>query len=98
MFWELKWCGYDVYVGQFDNAEVDFVAATPEGIVYYQVAATTLDDSVLKRELTSLRKISDNYPKYLLTLNEVFGAADYEGIKKLNLIDWLLKSQNPPNK
>ena len=69
---------------------MDFAAISPDGMAYYQVAATALDESILKRELSPLRKISDNYPKYLLTLDEVFGTADYEGIKKINAIDWLL--------
>jgi len=90
VFLELNRRGYDVYVGKYDSVEVDFVANNPDGTEYYQVAATALDESVLKRELASLRKISDNYPKYLLTLDEVFGKADYEGIKKINVIDWLL--------
>ena len=90
VFLELKRRGYDVYVGQSGDAEVDFAAISPEGIDYYQVAATALDESILKRELSPLRKISDNYPKYLITLDEVFGRADYEGIKKINAIDWLL--------
>jgi hypothetical protein len=89
VFLELKRRGYDVYVGQFEGAEVDFVANNPDGTVYFQVAATALDENVLTRELASLRKISDNYPKYLLTLDDVFGTADYEGIKKVNVIDWL---------
>ena len=91
VFLELKRRGYDVYVGQFNGTEVDFVAINPEGTIYYQVAATTLDANVLTRELASLRKISDNYPKYLLTLDEAFGTADYDGIKKVNVIDWLLE-------
>ncbi|MDR0273049.1 MAG: ATP-binding protein, partial [Clostridiales bacterium] len=90
VFLELKRRRYDVYVGQFDGTEVDFVAINPDGIMYFQVAATALDENILKRELTSLRKISDNYPKFLLTLDDVFGTADYEGIKKVNVIDWLL--------
>jgi len=90
VYLELRRRGYDVYVGQFNDAEVDFVAISPDNTEYYQVAATTLDESVLKRELSSLRKITDNYPKYLLTLDEAFGTADYEGIKKMNVMDWLL--------
>ena len=89
VFLELKRRGYDVYAGQSGDTEVDFAAISPDGIIYYQVAATALDESILKRELSSLRKISDNYPKYLLTLDEVFGTMDYEGIKKINVIDWL---------
>ena len=92
VYLELRRRGYDVYVGQFDDTEVDFAAISNEGIAYYQVAATALDESILKRELTSLKKIADNYPKYLLTLDEAFGTADYDGIKKINLLDWLMTS------
>lgn len=82
--------GYDVYVGDLDDGEVDFVAVRSNETLYCQVAATTLEESTLKRELAPLRKIADNYPKVLLTLDEPFGAADYEGIKKMNVLDWLL--------
>jgi len=92
VFLELKRRGYDVYVGQLDDTEVDFIAMNPDGILYYQVSATALEESILNRELTPLRKISDNYPKYLLTLDEVFRTADYDGIKKINILDWLLDS------
>lgn len=50
-----------------------------------------MEESTLERELAPLRKIQDNYPKYLLTLDELFGNADYEGIKKRNVLEWLLK-------
>ena len=90
VFLELLRRGYDVYVGQLDDMEVDFAAINPSGISYYQVAVTTLEEETLKRELAPFRKISDNYPKYLLTLDEVFGEGDYEGIKKVNVLDWLL--------
>lgn len=90
VFLELKRRGYDVHVGQLGSTEVDFVAAAPDGIFYYQVAATALAEETLKRELAPLREISDNHPKYLLTLDEVFGTANYDGIKKINVLDWLL--------
>jgi predicted AAA+ superfamily ATPase len=90
VYLELKRRGHEVYVGQFNDFEVDFITINPDGLVYYQVAATTLEDEVLKRELAPFRKIADNYPKYLLTLDEVFGTADYDGIKKINVLDWLM--------
>ncbi|WP_313164645.1 ATP-binding protein [Sedimentibacter sp.] len=91
VYLELLRRGHEVYAGQLDDgSEVDFVAINSQGMCYYQVSATTLDEETLKRELASLRKIADNYPKYLLTLDEVFGNADYEGIQKKNVIDWLL--------
>ena len=73
--------------------EVDFVAVNSKDVSYYQVAATVLDEEILKRELASLRKIPDNYPKYLLTLDEAFATGDYDGIMKRNLLDWLLGDQ-----
>ena len=81
-----------VYVGELEDGEVDFVTVSPDNTVYYQVAATTLDEEVLKRELAPLQKISDNYPKLLLTLDEVFATADYDGIQKRNVLDWLLEA------
>lgn len=91
VYLELLRRGYRVYVGQLNDGEVDFVAISPEETIYYQVAATTLEESTLERELAPLRKIQDNYPKYLLTLDELFNNVDYEGIKKRNVLEWLLK-------
>ena len=90
VYLELRRRGYDVYVGQFDDVEIDFVTVNGKETAYYQVSATTLDENVLERELAPLRKVRDNYPKYLLTLDEVFGMVDYEGIKKINVLEWLL--------
>ena len=90
VFLELKRRGYEVYVGHLDDAEIDFVAQYDGEITYYQVSASTLDENTLKRELAPFKKVNDNYPKYLLTLDEVFATADYDGIKKLNVLDWLL--------
>ena len=72
VYLELLRRGYRVYVGQMSDGEVDFVAISSEETIYYQVAATTLEESTLERELAPLRKIQDNYPKYLLTLDELF--------------------------
>lgn len=90
VYLELLRRGYDVYVGDLDDGEVDFVAIKPNETLYYQVAATTLEEATLKRELAPFRKIADNYPKTLLTLDELFGEADYEGVQKRNVLDWLL--------
>lgn len=90
VYLELKRRGFNVYVGQLDDGEIDFVAVKDNDTVYYQVSATVLDENTLKRELAPLRKVQDNYPKYLLTLDEIFGWADYDGIKKINVLDWLL--------
>ena len=78
-----------VYIGKMDNLEVDFVAVDEDDITYYQVAATVRDEVTLKRELASLRQIKDQYPKYILTLDDD-PVADYDGIKRINVLKWLV--------
>lgn len=86
----------NVYIGKRDEFEIDFIAVNNEQkIQYFQVAATTLDKNILARELRSLRKIPDAYPRFLLTLDEINRTANYDGIQKINVLDWLL--QDSPN-
>lgn len=91
VYLELLRRGYDVYVGDIENGEIDFVAIKPDDTQYFQVSATTLEESTLKRELAPFAAVRDNYPKILLTLDTIFGTADYDGVKKRNVIDWLLE-------
>ena len=60
-----------------------------EETIYYQVAATVRDESTLHRELTSLKKINDSYKKIILSLDED-PEADYDGIKRVNVLNWLI--------
>ena len=95
VYLELLRRGYEVYIGKYDDLEVDFVARKPENIIYYQVALTARgeneeDNKILDRELTPLKKINDNYPKYILTLDDDLDV-DFDGIKKINVLDWLLE-------
>lgn len=90
VYLELLRRGYEVYVGDLDNGEVDFVAFKAGTIEYYQVSATTLEEETLKRELAPFKAINDNYPKYLLTLDTIFAKHDYDGVRKLNTLEWLL--------
>jgi len=80
----------NVYVGQFDKNEIDFVVINSNEIEYYQVALTVLDENTLKRELDAFKNIKDNYPKYLITLDDVIVNTDYDGIKVVNALEWLL--------
>lgn len=81
-----------VYVGQLGpEREVDFVAFADGNPVYFQVAQTTLEEHVLERELAPLRQIRDNHLKYLLTLDEVFGEMNYDGIYKRNVLKWMVE-------
>ena len=89
VYLELLRRGYQVYVGKVDELEIDFVAMDQSGTTYFQVAATALEKATLERGLTPLLKISDHYPKYILTLDED-SDADYEGIRKIRALDWLM--------
>ena len=82
----------NVYVGQFDKNEIDFVVINSNEIEYYQVALTVLDENTLKRELDAFKNIKDNYPKYLITLDDVMVNTDYDGIKVVNALEWLLEN------
>jgi predicted AAA+ superfamily ATPase len=88
VYLELLRRGYRVNVGKIDEKEIDFIATKQNTKEYYQVAMTALDEAVRERELDPLRKVSDNHPKYLLTLDFING--DDEGIKQINLLDWFL--------
>ena len=90
VYLELIRRGYKVYIGKTGEKEVDFVAENKEGFTYFQVAYTTREESTLKRELKSLQDIKDHYPKYILTM-DIDPIADFDGIKKINVLDWLLK-------
>ena len=78
-----------VHIGKVDDLEVDFVAIDADGITYYQVAATVRDEKTLKRELASLQQIKDQYPKFILTLDDD-PTADYNGIKRVNALEWMM--------
>ena len=89
VYFELLRRCYKVYVGKVDDLEVDFVAENRDGIKYFQVALSVRDEKVLERELRSLQKTGDHYPKYLITLDMDL-ETDYDGITKINAVDWLL--------
>ena len=80
----------EVFIGKRHNLEVDFVAIDYNDYTsYYQVAWTTENADTLERELASLKAIKDSTPKYLLTTDVDFNPV-YDGIRKLNVIDWML--------
>ena len=80
-----------VNIGKLAEKEVDFVATNMNEVEYYQVSASVLDEKTLERELAPLKEIKDNYPKILLTLDDIGNGANYEGIRQINVIDWLLE-------
>ena len=76
-------------IGKADDVEVDFVVKDENGTKYIQVAASVRDENTLARELRPLQKISDHYPKIIMTLDQD-PFADYEGIRRINALDYLV--------
>lgn len=89
IYLELIRRGYGVYVGKVDDLEVDFVAIGKGTVKYFQVAATVRDYETFDREIAPLQKIKDSYEKIILTLDDD-PVADYDGIKRMNALTWLL--------
>lgn len=89
VYFELLRRGYDVAIGKIDNQEVDFIATTADDKLYIQVTESMQSEDVRNRELSPLQKIRDNYEKVVLSLEPGLDTS-YDGIKSLNLVDWLL--------
>lgn len=89
VYFELLRRGYDVAIGKIDNQEVDFIATAADNRLYIQVTESMQGEAVRMRELAPLQKIRDNYEKIVLSLEPGLDAS-YDGIKSLNLIQWLL--------
>jgi len=89
VFFELLRRGDRVAVGKYGSAEVDFVARRQDVITYYQVTADMTAKETFEREMRPLRSINDNYEKIVLTLDR-FSTGNYDGIKVVNVVDWLL--------
>ncbi len=89
VYLELARRGGEIYVGKVGETEIDFVVVKGEQKAYYQVALTVRDTATMERELAPLQGISDNYPKYLLTMDND-PVVWHEGIKQQYVLDWLL--------
>lgn len=89
VFLELKRRYKSVYIGKVGDAEVDFVVESAEGYAYYQVAETVSSSATLKRELQALRSVQDDYPKYLITMDDA-DEVSHQGISQVYALDWLL--------
>ena len=88
---ELLRRGYEIYVGKYNDIEIDFIAIKPNETIYYQVLRSIMDEKVEEREKKSLLAIKDNYKKVILTLDRVKNK-QIEGIEVVNIIDFLLEN------
>ena len=83
--------GYDVFTGKTKKGEIDFVATKPNKKIYIQVAFSIPNEDTKNREFGAYSVITDNYPKYVISLDKL--NYEYNGIKHLNLIDFLLDDE-----
>lgn len=81
---------YNVNIGRSGRTEVDFIAKRNDVYTYIQVTASLVDENTFNREIRPLKQIEDNYEKIILTLDR-YTLGNYEGIKVINIVDWLLE-------
>lgn len=90
VYFELLRRGYNTAIGKVGNVEVDFVAVSSNEKVYYQVTQTMASEQTRERELRPMMQIRDNFEKVILTMDRTFSTSS-DGVKIINLIDWLLE-------
>ena len=90
VFLHLKGLQYDVFVGKKDSFEIDFVGIKQGKKVYVQTTYLLSEESTQKREFGNLISIHDNYPKYVVSLDEFYRESDQDGVKHLHLRDFLM--------
>ncbi len=87
---ELLRRGYQVNIGVRGDMEIDFIATKGDDKIYIQVTYILGTEKTVLREFAPLLAVQDNYPKYVLSMDEKIWGEDYQGIKRINIIDWLL--------
>lgn len=92
VYLELKRRGYNVYIGKTKDKEIDFVATKQNEKIYVQVTQEIKSEKTQKRECEQLLEIRDNYPKYVVMADD-FAGGNYEGIKTMNIVDFLLSKE-----
>lgn len=92
VYLELKRRGYDIYIGKIKDKEIDFVATKQNEKIYVQVTQEIKSEKTQKREYEQLLEIRDNYPKYVVMADN-FAGGNYEGIKTMNIVDFLLSKE-----
>lgn len=92
VYLELKRRGYDVYIGKIKDKEIDFVATKQNEKIYVQMTQEIKSEKTQKREYEQLLEIRDNYPKYVVMADD-FAGGNYEGIKTMNIVDFLLSRE-----
>ena len=89
VYWEMKRRGYKVYIGKQDDKEVDFVALRREEKIYVQVTYQLASQATIDREFTPLLAINDHYPKYVVSMDEIW-QDNIEGVRHKHISEFLL--------
>ena len=97
VYLELKRRGFNIFIGKYDNKEIDFVAEKDNYRCYIQVCYLLESERTIEREFSILKKIKDNYPKYVLSMDRFWGN-DVDGIDRIRIIDFLINPQNKSQK
>jgi len=92
VFLELKRRGYKIVIGKAGKKEIDFIAEKRSRKIYIQVAYLLASPETIEREFSVLSSLKDNYPKYVISMDKIFGK-DVEGIQRINLVDFLLNPE-----
>jgi hypothetical protein len=92
VFLQLKRENYNVYVGKSGDKEIDFLAEKNGERVYFQVAYMLSNEKTIEREFGNLMQINDNFPKFVITMDEIALSASYKGIKQIHLRDFLISN------
>jgi predicted AAA+ superfamily ATPase len=90
VYLELRRRGYEIYIGKYDNKEIDFLVKDSDEVFYIQVAESIKSKVTLERELVPLRAIKDFNRRAIITMDYDMNES-YDGIKVINVIEWLLK-------
>lgn len=90
VYLELIRRGYSVSIGKVGELEIDFIAEKSGSKVYYQVSASVLDPVTFEREIKPLRRVQDNYPKFIIAMDDI--SSDNEGMQQVNVVDFLLEN------
>lgn len=89
VYQHLKISGYNVYVGKSGDKEIDFVCDKSGKKIYVQVSYLLQDEKTINREFGNLLEIKDNYPKYVVSMDDVMSGSDFKGIEHIHILDFL---------
>jgi len=93
IYLELLYRGYKVNIGTNGKTEIDFIATKQSEKIYIQVSYLLASEETIEREFKPLLEIKDNYPKFVLSMDSNIWGNDYQGIQRLNIIDFLIQNQ-----